>query len=185
MKHKLITRETRTDTTVRLRFEGGSWAFMTFQYNPENDWWNVVIDSDWGKWSYGWNRSGMGSDIYKFMASDREGYLIAKFSKDTDVFSIDKTQTEMRKKIREEYPWIKDKEENEKFMFMISELRDCENTDQLWNSIDKELCKALGDEIWHYFKYEWHPREKYFFKNIFPKFFPEIKKLAEMSAKEI
>jgi hypothetical protein len=185
MKNKLITSEIQTDTTIRLRFEGGSWASMTFQHYKENDWWQVVISSDWGDWSHGWGRSGMGTDIFNFMARDSRSYLINKFSKDNDIFSIQKTMTAMRKHIREEHPWIDDKEENEKFMYMISELSSCESIDQVYNAIDKELCEELGDEIWHFMKHEWHPREKYFFTHIFPKFMPEIKKLAKFHTAKV
>lgn len=177
MRLKLVNKIIQEDITIRLRFEGGAWANMTFQHNKERDWWNVVISSDWGNWSYGWSRQGSGRDIYEFMNAPT-GYFIDKFTGGTTrIFSINKTMTELRKLVREEYPWIKYKEENEELMYLISELEGCENEDQVFNKIDKKIYDLVDGEIWNYFKYEWHPREKFFFKKIFPKFFPEIKRI--------
>lgn len=183
--HKLKSSNIQRDTTIRLRFEGGGWATMSFQYFEENDWWQVAINSDWGNWSYAWSRSGMGKDIFSFM-SERAGrsYLIGKFtSQEPDIFNASKSAKLVRKDIRNKLKYWDDRERFEYLINFTKELESEENIDCFVNSLyeEEQMKEVLGDEYrcyWNYVVTETHPRTKYFFKNIFPKFFKHIKRLA-------
>lgn len=185
MSHKLVTREIQTDPTIRLRFEGGAWATMSFQHFPENDWWQVSINSDWGNWSYSWSRSGMGKDIFTFMTKGSDkSYFISKFtSSEEDYFNPNKSAAKVRKEIRETLTYWDDKEHFEYLINLTKELEQYDNMDLFMNKLwdEKDLKEFHGDEPWHFLVLEMHPRTKYFFKHIFPKFFPEIKKLAKIN----
>lgn len=183
--HKLTTCEVQKDITIRLRFEGGGWATMSFQYFRENDWWQVSINSDWGNWAYSWSRSGMGMDIFNFMAREgRSGYLVGKFtSQEPDIFNASKSAKLVRKDIRNELNYWDDREKFQYLIDFTKELESEDNIDYFVNSLyeEEQMQEVLGDEYrcyWNYVVMETHPRTKYFFKNIFPKFFKEIKRLA-------
>jgi hypothetical protein len=185
VRHKIKSENIQQDTTIRLRFEGGGWATMSFQYFEENDWWQVSINSDWGNWSYSWSRSGMGKDIFNFMAErDGRDYLVSKFtSQEPDYFNAEKSAKKVRKDIREELNYWDDREKFEELIERTKELEDYDSHDiffeRLWDN--KELNEITGDcphGISSYLVFETHPRTKYFFKNIFPKFFKHIKRLA-------
>lgn len=170
MKHKLKSSNIQNDTTIRLRFEGGAWATMSFQYFEENDWWQVSINSDWGSWSYSWSRSGMGKDIFNFM-SERCGrdYLISKFTgQESRYFNAQKSAQNIRKDIRKELDYWKDRK---RFEYLIEKTKDLENYDSgdmffdmLWK--DEDLIEITGDcphRISSYLVFETHPRTKDFF----------------------
>jgi hypothetical protein len=180
---KITDKSIQQDTTIRLNFEGGAWACMTFT-KMKNNWTNVVITSDWGKWEYGWGEQTNYPSLFHWIRKEDIGYFRGKFfGGEPDIFNCKRTLTEFRKIVKKEVPWIEDREKNEHLMFLIRELEGCENEDELYHRMDKELTDVLGDEIWHLFKYEPHPRASYFSKYIFPKFFPEIKKISkEMGA---
>ena len=103
-KHRLKSSNIQKDTTIRLRFDGGAWATMSFQHFEENDWWQVSINSDWGTWQYSWSRSGMGKDIFNFMAcrAKERSYLVNKFiGNEEKLFDGKKSAQAIRKDIRE------------------------------------------------------------------------------------
>lgn len=191
MAHKLIERTINQDKTIKLKFDGGSWATMTFQENnrdTDNHWWNVLIHSDWGNWSYGWSFSGMGKkSIYSFMLGMKnDDYLQNKFmGPHSEIFSPEKTATALRKEIREHYPWLKDKEKHEELMYKLKEAADScdDNIDIFMRDVAETMTEVWGDSSDVYYNiasmlvYETHPRTAYFFKKIFPKFFPMIRKL--------
>lgn len=186
-KHILESSNIQKDTTIRLRFEGGSWATMSFQHFEENDWWQVSINSDWGNWAYSWSRSGMGTDIFNFMVERRDrSYLVSKLtSQEPDYFNASKSAKSIRKDIREQISYWDDKEFFNKLIDKTKDLEECDSSDiffdRLWD--DKDLNNITGDcphGVSSYMVFETHPRTKYFFKNIFPKFFKEIRKLIKV-----
>lgn len=186
MRHrKIIEKSVQQDTTIRLNFEGGAFACMTFT-KMKNNWTNIVITSDWGSWEYGWGEQTNYPTLFHWIKKDSIGYFRDKFfGRGKDLFNCKKTLTEFRKIVRKEHPWITDREKNEYYMDLISDLEGCESDEALYHLIDKELYEVLGDEIWHFFRYEPDPRSTYFSRHIFPKFFPEIKKIAIGFEKEI
>lgn len=187
--YKLEKKTIQKDTTIRLKFVGGSWATMTFT-RMENDWTNVSIDSDWGKWSYGWGDSGIKSSgpcIFNFM-SDRadQGYFKSKFiGAEKELFDAKKTCTNFRKIVRENYPWIDSRyrDQNESLMMEIKDLESCETEDDFVRQLHPDLSELCGGEWWHYMAFRRHPRTRIFFDKIYPKFIPEIRKLAREQKK--
>jgi hypothetical protein len=186
-KHKLTGSTIQKDTTIRLNFEGGSWAAMTF-IQLQNDWTDVSITSDWGSWSYGWSKSGNSwKTIFEFMASrSDQGYFTGKFmGKEKSVFNAKKSCTILRKRIREEVKWIYEKEKYETLMYQVSELENCETDESFIHEYFRhdELKEVCGDEPWFSTVFETHPRTHRFFKDIYPKFVPQIRKLHKESLK--
>lgn len=188
--HKLKTAEIQTDTTIRLRFEGGAWASMTFQYFKENDWWNVTINSDWGNWSYGWGRQGTGADIFEFMHDGcGRDYFVSKFvGSEPEIFNPEKSAKLARRDIRQELKYWDDRE---RFQYLINFTKELESEEDARYFVDslygeEMMHEVLGDEYrcyWNYVVYERHPRTKYFFDKIFPKFFKHIKKIHRENVK--
>jgi hypothetical protein len=186
MKYKLAATTINEDVTIKLKFEGDGWTTMTFQENYPDEttlrWWNVIIAGDWGQWSYGWGYSGMGKrSIYDFMLSMRDDYYLqSKFiGAEPKIFDGRKTATAMRKIVREEVPWLSDKERHEELMYNLREIQNSDTDRDFIDGIEKDLREVLGDDYWMLLEYSIHPRTVNFFKNIFPKFFPSIQKLAK------
>lgn len=182
---KLILKEkyTKQVPTIYLNFEGGDYAHMTFNEVQRDNytWWNVIITSSWGKWSYSWNRSGMGTDIYSFMSDNRHGYLKSKFtSQERELFSLEGTQKKLRKQLADNRPnYWSEKEEIDNLRVLIKEL-DAENDNDFTNQFlaSEELVQEFGSEPWRFSVHKESERTAFFFNKVFPKFMPEIKRLA-------
>ena len=188
MKYKLLERTTQQNTTIRLTFDGGGWANMTF-VKMKSDWTNVVISSDWGKWEYGWSNSGFGANttIMEAMLGD-QSYFKRKFiGNEKKVFSPDRTCTRFRKIVREECPWISNREKNQDHMAVIKELQRIDDDRDFVDRLNEyeELRELLGDDYWTLLQYETRGVTDAFFKEIYPKFLPEIRKLVKNKNKEM
>lgn len=177
---KVKTREIQHDTTIRLRFSDG-WAAMTFQHYKENDWWQVVISSDWGNWSHGWGRQGSGADIFEFMSGCNLGYFCNKFfGSEEQIFSPEKSSLKIRKFIRKEVNYWKDREKFKELIQITKELERFDNDRDYMNELSNydSLLEVIGDsELWCWLRYEHKPRTVFFFKKIFPIFLTEIRKI--------
>ena len=179
MDYKLTSIHVVQDTTIRLRFDGGGWAFMTFQQNPDKNWCNVCISSDWDDWSYSWTTSGMGEDIYSFMSRDRRdlGYFVNKFTGgQRDFLYFEETIAELKKHLEKEYA---DHYLLESVLENIDEMEDTDNCQIFYLSLPSDLNRIIDDsyEIVNCIQTGLSPRHKYFFDKIFPLFIPEIEKL--------
>lgn len=182
MKYKLLERSTQENITIRLTFDGGGWANMTF-VQMKSDWTNVVISSDWGHWEYGWSNTGFGKDqtIMGAMVSKlNKGYFQAKFTgPEKREFSPEKTCTQLRKVVRQECPWIKNKDLNNEHMGVIKELQGIDDDREFVDRLNEytELRDLLGDDYWTLLQYEKKGCTQAFFREIYPKFIPEIRKI--------
>jgi len=174
MKYKLLERSSHKNTTIRLTFDGGGWANMTFVQMKSN-WTNVVISSDWGHWEHGWSNTGFGSDqtIPEAMVSKmNKGYFQNKFiGPEKKVFSPEKTCTRFRKIVREECPWIKDRGTHEDHMGVIKELQSIDDDRDFIDRLHEyeDLRELLGDDYWTLLEYETRGCTRSFFKEIYPK----------------
>lgn len=174
MRYKVESSSVLTPQTISLRFSGGAWARMTFT-ETNKDQWHVQINSDWGSWEYWWSRSGMGTDIFKFMNPNRS-YFWEKFtSQEPRIPDIEGTKTNLRKAVREHFNdrYWDNKEEWQEAMRIISEL----NFETFDGFMYQDIPKEIDNERWHFYKDMDHPRSTFFFKKIFPKFTKHIKKL--------
>lgn len=186
MDHKLKDVSIQNDVTIRLIFEGGSWATMTF-VRMRNDWTNVSITSDWGNWNHGWSDSGIKSygDIYGFMSSKSNlNYLRGKFiGAEKLIFDNKATCKSLRKLVRDEYPWISHKETNSSLMKDIKALEGCETDQEFLMAMTPELDKFFAGEAFRCLEYSRLPRTDYFFREIFPQFLKHIAKISKTTAK--
>jgi hypothetical protein len=180
--YKLRSIEQSMDRTIRLRFENGGWAFMTFQENLESDWWNIVISSDWGQWNYSWTRGGMGCDIYEFMGRGRVSldYFINKFtSGQKEYLHFDETMAQLKNALIVYCGADPDGE-------LISDLEEMEETDSInvfYLTLPQEIHEIISDFsiISDCVVSGLSPCHTYFFDHIFPLFIDEIVKIKELN----
>lgn len=184
---KLLSSTISNSITIKLQLKSGHTSSMTFIHSPETkgsqEYWDVVVRSDLESWSYGWSRKGMGNKtIFEFMTDDMVDYFARKFQYSVKkVFDVDGTLTNIKESLKQQY---KEKVFNKKhYTLLLEQLDDLRSEDSEESFLftlseeHKELLKALNEEPYLYTSYKIPDNVSYFFKHIFPMFFPLIKNI--------
>lgn len=174
--------------TIYLRWDNGDWGKMTFQETQHDGdtWWTVALTSSWGSWDYSWSRKGMGKSIYNFLTKDRHDYIVRNMmAKLSEKYDHEGTCKNIRKLIKEEYPnYWRDKDEVDELRWQEKSFRghDVDSFDSFYYTLRSypALDELMGEEPWHYIQSNKSKSAHFFFNKMFPKFYPEIKKLAKL-----
>lgn len=176
--HKLIESKVNTESQVfSVKYEGGAWADMIIVPKNNGEYWNVILHTDWGVWSYSWSKSGMGKGINNFLVGADDEYLIDKFTKGRNMIYDGKATASACRTIVEKSfipdlnKWEKDNLEDE-----FDEIESFESPKDFMMCLDPIISEILGNDSHELIRTVWHPCEQYFFENIFPDLISLIKK---------
>lgn len=174
--HKLIQSSLNEEAMViSVKYEGGAWADMIIIPKNNGEFWNVILNTDWGVWTYSWGKSGISNeDIYSFLGSIGSDYLIDKFTKGREkIYDGDTTAEAIRAHLRKCYT---EKElELENFEDELEEVEMFETINDFNWGLGEGLTMILRGNSHEFIREKWHPREKYFFEEIFPDLIEMVK----------
>lgn len=186
--HKLKERVTTQSDTISLTFEGGAWADMII--TNRGHWHSFVINSDWGSWTYGWSCNLTESIFGKILSFD-DSYIRRNFigNRCNSVLNSTETVKRLKKSFKDYQKLSSSYDPEDDFIFkdeIIPEVEgsDGEGIDSLMNSLwGRSLVRSVYDQDYYGLGTDivtkTPDRDDYFFRKIYPKFKPGLKKLLQ------